>query len=51
MDLFCLGYGFMKLDDYRLVCDTSMTAELALKAVQNDCFNVKNLEGIIFQMI
>lgn len=29
--------------------DTSMTAELALKAVQNACLNVPNPEGIILQ--
>lgn len=29
--------------------DTSMSAELALKAVQNVCLNIPNLEGIILQ--
>ena len=29
--------------------DTSMTAELAVKAVENACLNVSNPEGIILQ--
>ncbi|WP_312433461.1 hypothetical protein [Lacrimispora sp.] len=47
MNLSCISDGSTQQKNIGYAYDTSMTAELAVKAVENACLNVKSTEGII----
>ena len=48
MDLSCICNRSTQQKIIGYAYDTSMTAELAVKAVENACINVKSTEGVIF---